>query len=411
MVDVKKEYDIIVIGGGPAGSTFARTVASEGLSVVILDKRKEFGIPVRCGEGLGAREVIKEGLELPPHVISTDIKGARVVAPNGKEIIWSDKETSGWVVERKFFDKWLVEKAIEKGAHAYTYMHVLDLIQENGKPTGVIVQHGAEEPFEIRAKLIISAEGMEAHIAKKAGFDTVHRLYDVDTCYQYEMKSYHHKNLIELYFGNKIAPRGYVWIFPKKDNRANVGIGIGGTVINWDKHGFSGANPKVLLDEFIVNTPGLSNASTLDDFGGVISVGAPLNEFVKDNFMVIGTAAKQVDPIHGGGIALAMEAGVMAGNVAINAFKKNDFSKQILYEYEDTWRKTTGKKVAHRLLLRKVLEKLTDDDLNYVIGKITQEDLQDVMNGNFAKPVAKVVFGRPQLLKVLSVLLPGEKKN
>lgn len=407
----KKEYDVIVIGGGPAGSTFARVVASKGLSVVILDKRKEFGIPVRCGEGLGEREVLKEGLELPPHVISTPIKGAKVVAPNGKEIVWTDDETKGWVIERKFFDKWLVEKAIEKGAHAYTYMHVLDLIIEDGKPVGVIAKHGAEEPFEIRAKFIVSAEGMEAHIAKKAGFNTVHRLYDVDTCYQYEMKPYHHKNLIELYFGNKIAPRGYVWIFPKKDERANVGIGIGGTVINGDKNGIPGANPKVLLEEFIVNTPNLSDSSTLDDFGGVISVGAPLNEFVKDNFMVIGTAAKQVDPIHGGGIALAMEAGVMAGNVAVKAFEKNDFSKQMLYEYEDTWRKTTGKKLAHRLLLRKVLEKLNDDDFNYIIGRITQDDLQNVMNGNFAKVVGKVVVGRPQLLKVLSALLPSNKEE
>ena len=406
---INTEYDVIVIGGGPAGSTFGRIAASNGLSVVILDKRKEFGIPVRCGEGLGAREVVREGLELPPRVISTHIAGAKVVAPNGKEIIWKDEETKGWVLERKFFDKWLVEKAVEKGVHAYTYMHVLDLIKENGKIVGVKVQHGAEEPFEIRAKMVVSAEGMEAHIAKKAGFDTIHKLYDVDTCYEYEMKPYHHQNLIELYFGNKLAPRGYVWIFPKKGDRANVGIGIGGTVVNGDKWGIPGANPKPLLDDFIVNNEQLKDASTLDDFGGVISVGAPLNEFVKDNFMVIGTAAKQVDPIHGGGIALAMEAGVLAGQVASKAFEKKDFSKQMLYEYEDTWRKTTGKKLAHRLLLRKVLEKLNDDDLNHIIGSITQDDLKEVMYGKFAKTVMKVVAGRPQLLKVLSALLPNNK--
>ncbi len=147
----------------------------------------------------------------------------------------------------------------------------------------------------------------------------------------------------------------------------------------------------------------LKDSSTLDDFGGVISVGAPLNEFVKDNFMVVGTAAKQVDPIHGGGIALAMEAGMLAANVALKAGEKG-YTRESLMEYEKTWKETAGKKVAKRLLLRKVLEKVNDDDLNHIFNTITQDDLNNVMAGKFAGPVAKVLAGRPQLLKILSVL-------
>ncbi len=402
---MKSDYDVVVIGGGPAGSSFARVAAENGMSVLVIDKRKEIGVPVRCGEGLGAREVVAQGLEIPRRAISTDIYGAKVVAPNGKEIIWKEEEvTTGWVLERKIFDKWLCELAIDKGAEVRTYTRALDLVKEDGKIVGVKVAQWGKDEHEIRAPLIVSAEGMEAHIARKAGFDTVHRLYDVDTCYQYEMKPYDHENLIELYFGNKIAPRGYVWIFPKSDRRANVGIGIGGNLTNGDKNGIPGADPKKLLDEFIANHPQLKDASTLDDFGGVISVGAPLDEFVKDNFMVIGTAAKQVDPIHGGGIALAMECGVLAANVAVKA-KSKGYTKQSLMEYEKRWKETAGKKVAKRLLLRKVLEKLNDDDLNHIFNSITQKDLNDVMAGNFAGPVTKVVAGRPQLLKVLSALI------
>ncbi|NYZ76751.1 NAD(P)/FAD-dependent oxidoreductase [Candidatus Micrarchaeota archaeon] len=404
---MKHDYDVIVIGGGPAGSSFARIAAGNGMDVLVIDKRKEIGVPVRCGEGLGAREVLAQGIEVPKRAISTDIHGAKVIAPNGKEIVWKEKGlTTGWVLERKIFDKWLCELAIEKGAEVRTYTRALDLVKENGKIAGVKIAQWGKDAHDIHAPLVISAEGMEARIAKKAGFDTVHRLYDVDTCYQYEMKTYDHENLIELYFGNKIAPRGYVWIFPKSDKRANVGIGIGGNLVNGDKNGIPGADPKKLLDEFIANHPQLKDASTLDDFGGVISVGAPLDEFVKDNFMVIGTAAKQVDPIHGGGIALAMECGVLAADVVLKA-KSKGYTKQSLMEYEKTWKETAGKKVAKRLLLRKVVEKFSDDDLDYIFNTITQNDLNEVMAGNFAKPVAKVVAGRPQLLKVLSALLPG----
>ena len=122
------------------------------------------------------------------------------------------------------FDQWLNELAIKEGAKTLVWSRATDLIEENGKISGVKVSHKEEEEYELKAPVVVSAEGMEAHIARKAGFDTVHKPYDVDTCYQYEMMEYDHQNLIELYFGNELAPRGYVWAFPKSDKKANIGI-------------------------------------------------------------------------------------------------------------------------------------------------------------------------------------------
>lgn len=408
---MKYDHDVIVIGGGPAGATFARIAAGAGLDVLVIDKRKEIGVPVRCGEGLGTIELIKQGLDIPKGCYSTHIDGAKIIAPNGKSIVWRDAGTKGWVLERKVFDKWLCELAVDKGAKVHTYTRAFEILKdEKGKPNGVKVTHGGREPYDIYAPLIVSAEGMESMIARQMGFKTVHSLYDVDTCYQYEMKPYEHENLIELYFGNKIAPRGYVWIFPKADRKANVGIGIGGNVTSGKKLGnMDGAAPKPLLDDFIKHNEQLKDASTLLDFGGVISVGSPINEFVKDNCMIIGTAAKQVDPIHGGGIGLAMETGYMAAIIAIKAHKKKNYSKEILFEYEKQWRIEPGKTVANRLLLRKVTEKISDDDLNHVFNSLTDHDLKDIMDGNFAGPVAKVLAGRPQMLGILSALVSGKK--
>jgi len=357
------DYDIIIIGGGPAGASMARIAAQNGQSVMIYDKRKELGEPVRCGEGLGEREVFSQKIDIPKQCFSTEILGAKVIAPNGKSITWKSKDTKGWVLERKMFDKWLVELAVEKGAKVKTYSRVTDLVKKDGKIDGVMVSQWGKEPFEVRAPLVVSAEGMEAIVARKAGLKAASTLYDVDTCYQYEMKPYDHENLIELYFGTKIAPRGYVWIFPKDAKKANVGIGIGAHLTNGKKGGnVDGAEPKRLLDEFIAGNKELRDASVLQDFGGVISVGAPIDSFVKDGFMCIGTAAKQVDPIHGGGIALAMETGIMAAGVAKKAHSKKDYSEKMLKEYENVWRAGPGKKMAKRLLLRKVMEEVNDDD-------------------------------------------------
>ncbi|MEW6529127.1 MAG: NAD(P)/FAD-dependent oxidoreductase [Candidatus Micrarchaeota archaeon] len=395
-----------MVGAGPAGSTMARILAQSGREVLVIDKRKDIGSPVRCGEGLGQREVIGQRLDLPKEVISTEILGAKVIAPNGKSIVWKSENTKGWVLERKMFDKWLAELAVHKGAEVRAYTRAVDLVKKDGKINGVRIEKYGSDPYDVAAPLVVSAEGMEAHIARLAGFKTVHNLYDVDTCYQYEMQPCEHENLIELYFGNEIAPRGYVWLFPKKDKKANIGIGIGGSVAKWKKNsGIMGADPKLLLDDFIAKNDMLRDSSTLLNFGGIISVGAPLDKFVDDNFMVIGTAAKQVDPIHGGGIALAMEAGIMAAKIANEAMEKSDFSKQTLYQYEKTWRAGPGKKVGKRLLLRKVMEHVSDDDLNHIFNTITQNDLDLIMRGQFANPVAKVLVGRPQLLGVLKALV------
>ncbi|MCI0504264.1 NAD(P)/FAD-dependent oxidoreductase [Candidatus Micrarchaeota archaeon] len=404
----KYDHDAIVIGGGPAGSSFARVAAGAGMDVLVVDKRKEIGVPVRCGEGLGSMDMLKQGLGLPRACYSTEIEGAKVYAPNGKSITWKGKDTGGWVLERKFFDKWLCELAVEKGAKVHTYTRAAGVIKDaKGRPQGVRLSHGGKEPYDVSAPLIVSAEGMESMIARELGFKTVHSLYDVDTCYEYEMKPYDHENLIEIFFGNKAAPRGYVWIFPKADKKANVGIGIGGMVQNGKKQGgLMGADPKPLLDDFVKKNARLKDASTLLDFGGVISVGAPIDEFVKDGCMVVGTAAKQVDPIHGGGIGLAIDGGVMAAGTAIKAHEKKDYSKAVLMEYDSIWRKEKGPALSNHLKLRKVLEKVSDDDLNHVIGALAKEDLDKVMAGDFAKVAAKVLAGRPQMIGVLRGLAP-----
>ena len=132
------DYDAIVIGGGPAGATFARMAAQNGMEVMIFDKRKELGEPVRCGEGLGEREVLAQGVDIPRQCFSTEIVGAKVVAPNGKSIVWKSEETKGWVLERKMFDKWLAELAVEKGAKVRTYHRVTDVVRNGEKIEGKV---------------------------------------------------------------------------------------------------------------------------------------------------------------------------------------------------------------------------------------------------------------------------------
>ncbi|MGB9576864.1 MAG: geranylgeranyl reductase family protein [Candidatus Norongarragalinales archaeon] len=393
---LESSYDAVVIGAGPAGSAFAKKCAKEGMSVLVIEKKKEIGSPVRCGEGIAEHTEDELGIKLKPQAIGSPIDGAALYSPNHKKLVFKTPATQGYVLERKIFDKHLAIEAGRAGAHFLPHTLVDSVIEKNGKPGGVKVTHMGEQ-MEFHASLVVSAEGMEARIARQLGFDAKASLYDVDTCFEYEMVNVECERLIELFFSNRLAPRGYVWVFPKGSDVANVGIGIGGS---------SGANPKALLDQFISeNKQRFGKAEPVEFKGGVISVGAPLDHLVADNAMVVGTAAHQVDPIHGGGIGLAIQAGSFAADAAIAAFRKSDFSRKQLASYEKEFNEKVAPKLAKRLKLRKVMEKLSDDDWNHIFNELSPEDVQKILDGEFKPVAAKVVLKRPTLLKVLTALM------
>jgi digeranylgeranylglycerophospholipid reductase len=229
-----------------------------------------------------------------------------------------------------------------------------------------------------------------------AGMNSTATLYDTDFGIEYEMVNVECEDLIEIYFSRNAAPRGYVWVFPKGKDVANVGVGIGG---------LEKGNAVEYLDKFIKNNERFKDAQTVAIKGGLIPVGEPLKELVADGLMVVGTAAHQVDPIHGGGMALAMEAGGMAGEVAAKCALEGKTDRKHLFEYESRWRKRVEPKLMRRLRLRKVLEKLDDGDFNAIFEYLNDNDIDGLIKGDYKPVVEKVLLKRPQLLKVLSALI------
>lgn len=396
---LESNYDAIVVGSGPAGTAFAKKCAKAGMKILVVDKKKEIGSPVRCGEGIAEHTEAELGIKLQPQAIGTPIEGAALWSPNYKKLVFKTPATQGYVLERKIFDKHLAMDAARAGAHFLPHTLVTSVIKKEGKPTGLRMTHMGEE-VEVFANLIVSAEGMEARIARELGFSAKSTLYDVDTCFEYEMVNVPCEGLIELFFSSRLAPRGYIWVFPKAGDVANVGIGIGGSVNEFS------ANPKMLLDKFIAeNKERFGRAEPVEYKGGIISVGAPQQTVVADNAMVIGTAGHLVDPIHGGGIGLAIQSGVMASEAVVAAFSKGDYSRKQLEPYEKQVKEKMEPKLLKRLKLRKVMEKLNDDDWNNVFKEINPQDVDKILNGEYKPVAAKILLKHPTLIKVLGALV------
>lgn len=397
----KQKYDVIVVGGGPGGSIAARECAKYGLKTLCIDKRQELGAPVRCGEGLGEVWVKKALLDYDPSWCLWESHGAMVYAPNGKEVEVRTKN-KGWVLERKIFEKKLAEQAIHAGAKYLLKSRVYDAIKENDAVCGVKVET-PEGNFDIRAKLIIAADGVDSKTARYAGINTFTPVSEVDSGYEYEMCGVNcpPEDLIHLFIGNEIAPRGYIWIFYKSKDRANVGIGISGAT-NTD----GTKSAKHYLDNFITAHPAyFKNAGVIDIKGGCCPVTSPLEKPYANGLLIVGDAAHMINAIHGGGMGTSMEAAMIAAKIAKKAIDANDVSEKVLKDYADVWYQERGNQLLQVLKVRKFFEKLSDKELNDLAEVFTPETLLEFADGKKLTTFAKVFAKNPKIALIAAMTL------
>lgn len=387
------DYDVIIVGAGPAGSMTARHCAKRGLSTLVLEKDADIGSPKRCAEGLSIRGFDRAGLEYNPKYCMQPIKGAKLYAPGGKSVTLAKDETWGYVLERKVFEKHLAKDAIKAGADYMVRATVTDLIKADGKVSGVSGQYLGEN-FEFSSKLVIGADGTESKIGRMAGLRTTNKLIDYISGYQYEMAGVEDvdDDKIHMWFGNDITPKGYLWAFPKGDDLVNIGIGIISTE-NEKK------SAREYLDRFIASNPQyFKNASPVEvNAGGIPVCGEIKDPFVDDNIMLVGDSAHQVSPIHGGGMSTNLYAAQICARIAAEAIESGDTSKSKLMEYEREWRETDGVKMIKHLKLRHFVESLSDTDFDWFADNMKSDYIEDIQHGR-TKFLLKMLVKKPKLL-------------
>ncbi|WP_461866900.1 geranylgeranyl reductase family protein [Thermococcus sp.] len=392
------KYDVVVVGAGIAGPIVARNVVRAGFSVLLIDKKPAIGTPKQCAEGISIKVFEKYDIPYDRRYINREIYGAKLYSPSGYELEFRYKDVSGVILERKVFDKMLAYYAAKAGADVLARTEALDVIRKEGKVVGIKAKH-EDEPLEIYADIVVAADGVESTIARKAGINTYAPPHEFDSSYEYEMLiEGYDPDLIHLWFGNEVAPRGYVWVFPKDEDRANIGIGI-----NSD-------NPKTAkyyLDKWLREN-NISTKKLLEINVGLVPVGGFVKELVKDNVLVVGDAARQVNPMHGGGMAEAMKAGTIASKWIVKALKEENLA--LLRNYTTEWWETDGKRLEKVLKVRRVTEKLTDEDLDLFIQVLSGADTEKIAGGDYAEVIKallkhpKVILS-PRRIKLLKSLL------
>lgn len=395
-----QQYDVLVVGAGPAGSSAARFSARHGLKTLLIEKRPDIGSPVRCGEGISKAWMPEMEIKPDPKWISDEVKGARIYGPSERRPITltADKAGNevGFVVERDKFDKHMAALAASEGADVWVKSPAMSVIKEGGRVVGAHVRHNGFMD-EVRAKMVIAADGFESEFARWAGLKSVILAKnDIISAAQYRMIGVDSDmDYTDFYLGS-VAPSGYIWIFPKGDHEANVGIGCSIDRLN-DRFAL-----KNLLDNWIKKHPAYSKGKAIQWVTGGVSVSKVRDKFTLPGLLLVGDSARLIDPITGGGIANGIISGKYAASVAKRAIEEEDYSQEMMNEYEKMVKDKFQRKHLRNWMAKEKLSGLSDEILDKLVDAVSEFELTKISVEEILKAVQKKY---PELVEELEQLI------
>ncbi len=372
-------YDAIVLGAGPAGSTAAMYLAKAGKNVLLVDK-VTFPRDKTCGDAQGRKAArimrelgIYEGYEkLPGH----KVYGITLSSPNGTvvsvDVEKRDKPAPGYVHRRKDFDDYLFQCA--KKIVKFRIFNATDIILEKGQAVGVKGTNDKGIIEELRAKIILAADGAHSIAARKFGVGTNPPEHLITATRAYYKNVTGLTDRIEIHLVKDLIP-GYFWIFPLDNNECNVGLGMIIKDMQKKKINLVEAQTKTILENPLFKDR-FKNSKLIGEIKGWnLPIASYHRKSYGPGYLLLGDAAGLIDPLSGEGVGNAMISAKHATDIAIEALKKNDFTEKFLKTYDKVLWDDIGPEIKanYRLqrlgkmfphLIDKLIEKAKNDE-NY----------------------------------------------
>ncbi|MHA2379797.1 MAG: geranylgeranyl reductase family protein [Candidatus Thorarchaeota archaeon] len=352
-------YDIAVVGAGPAGCTAARVTAEKGFKTVVVERRRQVGVPVQCGEYLPLPSEMSDLLrdspraarlvDVPKRLVTNCCDRLRLFSPFGRSFEFRLQSN---VIDRAQFDQYLAEQAADAGAEFR-----LETMAVRRTESNHLTLRGKNGNQEISARIVIGADGPRSLISQSIGNRYDNEGRDLCPSLNFVMENVDcNPATTEMYFGRQIAPGGYAWIIPKGEDTANVGFGL-----RWP-FGTPGTTLKQYLYRFIKTNPLLTprtlEARITSRVGATIPVGGPVERTFSDNVVLVGDAAGHVMACNGGGIPTALAGGEIAGE----AVGRHLTEGEPLSCYEDDWRREFGTELYTALRILRIADQVMESD-------------------------------------------------
>jgi geranylgeranyl reductase family protein len=339
-------FDVAVIGAGPAGSMAAKYASKAGASTILLEEHAGAGWPVQCAGLLGQEAMTESELSSGRHILRA-MRGATVFSPGGRRLDFKAKAPKAWVVNRRLFDRAMLAQAAARGADIHICSSVRKIRQERDRSILMLAGGG-----EIESKVVISAEGVSALLARRAGISPPQMILSgaqVQVAFAIE-----DSEKAEVHLG--VAPGLFGWVIPLDEGSARIGLCA-------RDHGCERLRSFLKTD---IIKKRLRGSPVALNVGG-LPLG-PAAVTAVDGLLAVGDAAGQVKPTSGGGIYPGLVAAKIAGGVAASAAQEGDCTALRLKEYDRLWRAALGRELDVGLRANRMLGRMSDTELDELVG-------------------------------------------
>ena len=406
-------YDVIIAGAGIGGKVLALKVAEAGYSVLLVDMkpREKIGLKV-CGDGISASYFDKIGISKPSgDEVSSVITASEVISPdrNHKLVV----KGQGYTIDRLKFEQRLLKEALAKGTHLMDQTTVLHPIIKNNQVCGVVVKDlRTNETKEITGRVTVDATGQAGAIRIRLPdnmiLEKTLEKFDIAAAYRdivtFDYDPPWSTDAIYIYLSHRYAPGGYTWIFPKGKRAANIGLGVQPVK--------NAPSPVKLLKKFYQDW-NIRPSQVIHTGGGFVPVRRPFSQIITDGLILVGDAASQANPLHGGGMGHAMIAAYIAARVINDRLEVREgvLTKEDLWPYAVEYMDVDGAKNAALEIIRILLQGLTDDDINFIIREkiVTGDELYSLESkpkesgGIWGKILRAIMKGKIGMLNRLRI--------
>jgi geranylgeranyl reductase family protein len=345
------EWDVIVIGAGPAGCFTAKQIALSGFKVLILEEHQEIGCPVQCAGLISPRAMELAGVD--KNTVLNNLTGLRVYSPLGALFNVKSSNELALAIDRVKFDQELATKAENAGAVLMKGVKVKGIERIAGGFKLTL----ADRSNTISTKLLIGADGANSSVSKWLRLSRHNQgavMHAVDAQLQCADTS-----SISIFLGQNLAPGWFGWMIPLDEKTCRIGTGYALVKPAYSsQHYFQklvDQNPQIFKDLKIIRYT-----------SGIVPLGK-MPRIYSANAMLVGDAACQTKPISGGGIYLGLRGALVCSQTAVEALREDNLTEAKMSSYQKLWEKEMEDERAIAMKLRESFLNFSDEDIDLVI--------------------------------------------